>query len=57
MASRCQVAHDFTQRHVLAACGEAAIPDPRYLLVLFGTRPARGPLFQMLTCRLSLECL
>lgn len=55
MASRCQVAHDFTQRHVLAACGEAANPAPRYLLKIGSVRDAAGPgpTFQMLTCRLS----
>ena len=43
MASRCQVAHDFTQRHVLAACAEAAIPAPRYLLKIGSVRDAAGP--------------
>ena len=60
MASRCQVAHDFTQRHVLAACGEAAIPAPRYLELATqnwfcsGRGRPRAHFFKMLTRRLSL---
>ena len=60
VASRCQVAHDFTQRHVLAACGEAAIPAPRYLELATqnwfcsGRGRPRAHFFKMLTCRLSL---
>ena len=41
MASRCQVAHDFTQRHVLAACGEGAIPAPVFLIKI-GAQAGRG---------------
>ena len=42
MASRCQVAHDFTQRHVFTACGEGTFPAPRYLLKIGAVPGGRG---------------
>jgi hypothetical protein len=57
VASRCQVAHDFTQRHVLAACAEAAIPAPRYLLKIGSVRDAAGPGPTFSNVNLSLVCL
>jgi hypothetical protein len=57
VASRCQVAHDFTQRHVFTACGEGTFPAPRYLLKIGSVRDAAGPGPTFSNVNLSLVCL